>query len=119
MKSNFKQIKDRREDFLFYFKKNFEKYFDLTKIDLNAPANPNIILDENENQSGFKCETCSKGELICKTSKTGTLYLGCTSFPECRNVFFFSPKIKQYQEIEESCNICTNKMVNNGYLMIN
>ena len=111
MKNNFRRVKNRREDFLYYFKQNFEKFFNLTKIDLNGPDNPNILNLDIDQPKGFLCNTCNQGEVICKTSKMGTLYLGCSTFPQCKSVFFFSPKIQQFQEIEEICNMCQNRMV--------
>lgn len=111
MKRNFRLVKERREDFLHYFKSNFEKYFDLNRIDLDEAPNAHINLGDNHEQEGFRCSSCDSGQIICKTSKTGTLYLGCNNFPTCKSVYFFSPKIKQFQLLEEACNICQSKMV--------
>lgn len=111
MKRHFRGIKNRREDFLHFFKVNFDKHFDLTKIDLDAQENTNIILSGNNEEGQFKCGTCASGEIVPKTSKRGLLYLGCSGFPSCKVAYFFSPKIRQYQELEEHCEICQNRMV--------
>lgn len=111
MKQNFRRVKNRQEDFLHYFKANFEKHFDLNQISLDGPANPNIFAENPEAPRGFKCDSCGSGEIICKTSRRNVLFLGCDSFPGCKKAFFFSPKIRQFQELEENCPMCRAQMV--------
>lgn len=111
MKNHFKTVKNRREDFLHYFKVNFGEHFSLNKIDLDNQKNPITTLDQGQSEAGLKCTKCSSGEFVCKTSKKGLLYLGCNTFPDCDAAYFFSPKIRQFQELEDNCEVCQSRMV--------
>ncbi|NOR84628.1 DNA topoisomerase I [archaeon] len=70
---------------------------------------------EEENILG-KCPKCEKGNLRMMKSRTGSRFVGCTSYPDCKNIYPL-PRMGSIQKTGNVCEKCNTpfvKVINKG-----
>ncbi|MDG2474032.1 MAG: type I DNA topoisomerase [Paracoccaceae bacterium] len=84
-KANWKQI---LTDFWNEFAKTIETTADLriTEIleKLNEVLEPHIFPSVEDGTDPRLCKTCNEGRLSMRTSRSGSAFIGCSNYPDCR-----------------------------------
>lgn len=67
----------------------------------NDPSHPAMM------QTLFQCPKCNEGILALKTRKNQQgWYIGCTNFPDCKNVVWLPMECKDVSVLDECCPSC-------------
>ena len=75
-------------DFWEEFEKSIESTADLRIIEvldkLNEVLAPHIFPMSDDGVDPRLCKTCNEGRLSMRTSRSGSAFIGCSNYPECR-----------------------------------
>ena len=55
------------------------------------------------------CPTCNKHPLKVKTAKTGSVFVACTGFPECKTTMNLPKALESINMVEEFCKECQKR----------
>ncbi|XP_017033829.1 DNA topoisomerase 3-alpha [Drosophila kikkawai] len=78
------------------------------RINETPAANPpNQESESDHMQMLFKCPKCNEGTLALKAKKNQQgWYIGCTNFPDCKNVVWLPMECKDVTVLDECCPSC-------------
>jgi DNA topoisomerase-1 len=75
-------------DFWEEFEKSIESTADLRITEvldkLNEVLSPHIFPTSDDGSDPRLCKTCNEGRLSMRTSRSGSAFIGCSKYPECR-----------------------------------
>eukprot|EP01022_Parablepharisma_sp_SALTPOND_P004280 TRINITY_DN1197_c0_g1_i2.p4 TRINITY_DN1197_c0_g1~~TRINITY_DN1197_c0_g1_i2.p4 ORF type:complete len:283 (-),score=27.09 TRINITY_DN1197_c0_g1_i2:1697-2545(-) len=69
-------------------------------------------------QDIFPCKICNNSRMRIIVSKKGQPFLGCSSFPTCKNSAFFPRGLSKISVLEETCGVCSAGETSNPSYMV-
>jgi len=68
-----------------------------------SELNDQLAIAQEQFKSVMKCPKCGT-DMVIKTRKNGQgKYLSCLSYPNCKNVVWFSINVEQIDVLDENC----------------
>lgn len=134
LEAAYQRLTHNTQDFLKNFKEIFEHFFHLSNVELETAENVNLANPQplrfrqnnpppqnnapqnqppknHEGQINLDCCEFDDFLLRVRLSKQKKYFVGCSNYPKCKNIFFFTLKMTRVTQSNEECAVCRAKLV--------